>query len=214
MFHAQQQIERRIRRKTRRIPRIVFLLFANYCLNLQSKKSIEGARRQQVGSSNHITPSGPTSWIVQSDRSDRLRTNKSDRPIRLLWQDQQVVRTNQSSSTDLLSVLTNQSSPTDLLSVSFNQIAQTDLLSVSINQSSSTDLLSVSTNQSSSTDLLSISTNQSSSKDLLSVSSNQIARTDILSVRANEIDRSVTGRNHQEIKSLAWSQTARVDERQ
>ena len=99
--------------------------------------------------------SGLTSRIVQSDRSGR--TDKS---------------TNQSSSTDLISVSTNQSS-------------STDLLSVLTNQSSSTDLLSISTNQSSSTDLLSVSTNQSSSTDLLSVSSNQIFPTDLLSVLSN-----------------------------
>ena len=93
MFCAQRQFERRIRRKTRRISRIVFLLFANHCLKLRNKKFIEDARRQISGSSNHIAPSGPTSWIVQSDRS--VRTNKSDHPIRSLWQDQQVGSSNQ-----------------------------------------------------------------------------------------------------------------------
>ena len=75
MFCAQRQFERRIFRKTRRILRIVFLLFANHCLKLQNKKSIKGARIQISGSSNQNAP---------------LRTNKSDHPIRLLWQDQQV----------------------------------------------------------------------------------------------------------------------------
>ena len=109
-------------------------------MNLRNKKSIEGARRQISGSYNQSAFLGPTSQIVQSDCSDGLRTNKSDRPIRLLWQDQQVVRTNQSSSTDLLSVLTNQSSSMDLLSVSSNQILRTDHLFVSANQILWTDL--------------------------------------------------------------------------
>ena len=138
-FCAQRQFERRIHCKTRRILRIVFLLFANYCLKLRNKKSIEGARRHISGSSNQIAPSGPTSRIFQSDRS--FRTNKSG-------------QTNQIFITDLLSVQTNQIYPTDLLFVQTNQIFPTDLLSVQTNQIFPTDLLSVQTNQISPTDLL------------------------------------------------------------
>ena len=58
---------------------------------------LEGARRQISGSSNQIAFPGPTSQIVQSDNSDGLRTNNSDRPIRSLGQtqDQQVGSSNQ-----------------------------------------------------------------------------------------------------------------------
>ena len=87
-------------------------------------------------------------------------------------------------------------------------------LSISTNQSSSTDHLSVSINHSSSTDHLSVLANQILRADHLSVLANQITRTDHLSVSANQIARRVTGRNHQEIKSLAWSWTTRVDESQ
>ena len=93
MFCAQPQFERRICRKTRHISPIVFLLFANHCLKLRNKKSIEGARRQISWSSNQIALSVPTSRSVQSDRS--FRTNKSERPIRSLFQDQQVGSSNQ-----------------------------------------------------------------------------------------------------------------------
>ena len=115
----QRQIEGPIRRKTRRILRIVFLLFANYCLNLRNKKLIEGTRRKIIGTSNE---------------SAFPEDKKSDCPIILLWQDKQVGRTNQSSSYGPSSVLANQSSSTDHLSVSANQILRTDL---------STDHLSV-----------------------------------------------------------------------
>ena len=123
LFCAQQQIEWRIRRKTRRISRIVFLLFANDCMNLRNKNSIEGARRQISGSSNQSAFPGPTSQIIQSDCSDGLSANKSDCPIRSLGrtQDQQVRSSNQialagpTSRTDHLSVSTNQILPTDHL---------------------------------------------------------------------------------------------------
>ena len=106
----------------------------------RNKKYIEGARRQISGLSN---------------QSAFQENNKSDRPIRLLWQDQQVVRTNQSSSTDHLSKSTNQNSSMDHLFVWANQIAWTDHLSVSTNQIARTDHLSVLSNQILPTDHLS-----------------------------------------------------------
>ena len=158
MFCAQHQFEQKICHKTRRILRIVFLLLANYCLKLRNKKSISG-------SSNHIAPSGPTSRIVQSDRS--FRTNKSDCPTRSLLQDQQVESSSQIARTNLLSVQTNQIFPKDLLSVQTNQIFITGLLSVQTNQIFPMDLLSVQTNQIYPTDLLSVQTNQIFPTDLL-----------------------------------------------
>ena len=128
--------------------RIVFLLLANDCMNFRKKKSKEGARGHIIGSSNQS--------VFPED-------NKSDCPIILLWQDQEVIRTNQSSSTGHHSVLTNQNFSTDHISVSTNQSSSTDHLSVSANQSSSMDHLSVLTNQSSSTDHLSVSANQNPS---------------------------------------------------
>ena len=86
-------------------------------MNLRNKNSIEDARRHISGSSN---------------QSEFPEDNKLDRPIRLLWQDQQVVRTNQSSYTDHLSVLANQilqtDLPTDHLSSSANQTLKLKLL--------------------------------------------------------------------------------------
>ena len=172
MFCAHRLFERQIRRKTRRISRIVFLLFANHCLNLRNKKSIEGALRQISGSSNQIALSEPTSQIVQLDRSGR--TNKSDRPIRSGWQDPLSVSSNQIFATDVLSVSSNQIFATDLLSVLSNQIFPTDLISVSSNQIFPTDLLSISSNQIFPTDLLSVQTNLIYPKDLISVQSNLI----------------------------------------
>ena len=66
-------------------------------MNLRNKKSIEGARRQIYGLSNQSAFPGPKSQIVQSDRSDGLSTNKSDRPIISLrrTQDKQVGSSNQ-----------------------------------------------------------------------------------------------------------------------
>ena len=114
-------------------------MFANHCLKLQNKKSIEGARRQISGLSNKIALSRPTIQSVQSDRS--FRTNKSNRPIRSLFQDQQVRASNQSvqygptfhiGQSDIsygpTSIQANQISPTELLSVHTNQISPTDLL--------------------------------------------------------------------------------------
>ena len=73
------------------------------------------------------------------------------------------------------------------------------------------DLLSVQANQISPTDLCSIQANQISRMDLLSVQANQIARMDLLSIQANQIARTVAGYEiYQEIKSLAWSQSAGV----
>ena len=124
--------------------RIVFLLFENDCTNLQNKKSIEGARGQIIESSN---------------QSAFPEDKKTDRPIRLLWQDKQVGQTNQSFSTDHLSGSANQilwtDYPTDHLSLLANQILQTDFptdhLSVSANQILRMDLptehLSISANQ-------------------------------------------------------------------
>ena len=91
-----------------------FLLLANHCMNLRNKKSKEGARRQIIGSAN---------------QSAFPEDKKSDRPIRLLWQDIQVRRTNHILRTDL---------HTDQISVSTNQILRTDL---------PTDHLSLSSNQ-------------------------------------------------------------------
>ena len=86
-----------------------------------------------------------------------------------------------------------------------------DLLSVQTNQIYPTDLVSVHTNQIFPKDLLSVQTNQIYPMDLLSVQTNQIIPTDLLSVQANQIAQTVAGQEfHQEIKSLAWSQTARV----
>ena len=66
-------------------------------MNLRDKKSIKGARIQISGSSNQIAFPGPTSRIVQSDRSDGLSNNKSYRSIRSLGrtQDQKVGSSNQ-----------------------------------------------------------------------------------------------------------------------
>ena len=107
MFCAQRHFEQRILRKKSRILLIVFLLFANHYLKLQNKKSIEGAWRQISGSSSQIALSGPTSRSVQSDRS--FRTNKSDHPIRSLFQDQQVGASNQNILYRSTSVRANQS---------------------------------------------------------------------------------------------------------
>ena len=167
-------------------------------MNFRNKKSIEDARRQIIGSSN---------------QSAFPEDNKSDRPIRLLCQDKQVGRTNQSSSYGPSSVSTNQSSSMDHLFISANQILQKDLptdhISVSANQILRMELpmdnLSVSANHILRTDVhtdlptdhLSVSANQILRTDLstdhLSVSANQILRTDFptdhLSVSANQIVR-------------------------
>ena len=181
LFCAQRQFERRIRRRTRRISSIVFLLFANYCLKLWNRNSIKGARRQISRSSNHIAPSGPKNW------TDLLS-----------------VQANQIYPTDLLSVHTNPIFPTDILSIQTNQIFPTDLLFVQTNQIFPTDLLSVQTNQIYPTDLLSVQTNQIYPTDLLSVHTNQIFPMDLLSLQVNQIARTVAGQAfHQDIKSLA-----------
>ena len=258
MFCAQRQFERRIRRKTRRILRIVFLLFANHCLKLQNKKSIEGARRQIYGSSNQNALSGPTSRIVPSDRSGR--TNKLDRPIRSFLRTyflylpiryfprtyfpygpiryllrtyfpygpirsllQTYFCTGQSDlSYGPTSVPTNQISPTGLLPYqpirsllrAYFCTSRSDLsygpTSVPANQISPTDLLPYQPIRS----LLRtyIHTSQSDRTDGPTFRTSQSDRTDGPNFRTSQSDCTERHRLefHQEIKSLAWSQTAQV----
>ena len=119
LFCAQRQFERRIRRRTRRISRIVLLLSANYCLKLRNKKSIEGARRQSSGTSNQIDPSGPRSRTSQSERSIRtyFRTSQSERSVRTYFRTSQSERSIQiyfcSSQTDHLDRPTFRTSQSD-----------------------------------------------------------------------------------------------------
>ena len=119
-------------------------------MNLRNKKSKEGARGHIIGLSN---------------QSAFPEDKKSYRPIRLIWQDIEVRRANQSSFYGPSSVSNNHilwtDHPTDHLSASANHILwrehPMDHLSVSANQILRTDLptnhLSVSSNQILRTDL-------------------------------------------------------------
>ena len=176
------------------------------CETRSQKKSEEGARRQIIGSANQRAFS---------------EDKKSDRPIRLLWQEIQVGRTNQihrsDFHTDQISVPTNQILRSDFhtnhISVPTDQILRSDFhtyhLYVSANQILQSDLH---------TDQISVSTNHILRADLptdhLSVSANKILRTDLpmdhLSVSSNQILRSFIGRNPQEINSSECSRTTRV----
>ena len=150
---------------------------------------------QQVGLSNQIAPSGPTSRFVQSDRS--VRTNKLDQPFRVFYTDLLPYKPIRAFYTDLLYVQTNQIYPTDLLSVRTNQISPTDLLPYQPIRS----LL-----------WTYIRTSQSDRSDGPNFRTSQSDRSEGPTFRTSQSDRSERHRpeSHQEIKSLAWSQTAQV----
>ena len=225
-------------------------------MNMQNKKSIKGARRQISGLSNQNTFSGPTSQIVQLDRSDGLLTNKSDRPIRSLGQTQEeevrsfnqialagptshtdqselfcgpTFRINQSElfygptfridqselfygpnfrivksvCLDGPSFCIGQSDPSYGPSFCIGRQDRSDGPSFCMDQSDPYYGPSFHIVQSQFSDGSSFLIDQSDARtDHLSVSSNQILPMDHLSLSANHIARSVTGRNHQEIKSL------------
>ena len=110
--------------------------------------------------------------IVQSDRS--FRTNKSDLPIRLLLQDQQVGSANQSVLYGPTSVRANQivqygpTFCTDQSDLSYGPTFRTDQSDLSCRPTS------VQTNQIFPTEPLSVQTNQIFPRKLLSVQTNQI----------------------------------------
>ena len=155
---------------------------------------------KQIGSSNQIawTDSRPTIQIVQSDRSDGLKTNKSYwlirvllrtyfpyRPIRALLRTYfpyQLIRSflrTYFPYRPIRALLR-----TYFLYRPIKSLGRSYFLYRSI-RSSPIDLLSVSSNQVAQTDLLSVLSNQILPTDLPSVSANQIARTYLLSVSTN-----------------------------
>ena len=161
-------------------------------MKLRDKKSIEGARGHIIGSSN---------------QSAFPEDKKSDRPIRLLWQDKEVGRTNQSSSYGPSSVSNqsglflrtifciDQSDPLDGSSYGPSSVLTNQILSDRSSYGPSFRLDQSDPSDRSSYGTSSVSTNQIIRTDFptdhLSVSSNQILRTDFptdhLSVSSNQI---------------------------